>query len=268
MKKNGRIWIMICIVLGLGLILGACDSKSKQVKELMKSGMEYLDSKEYERAIKKFDEALKVKDAARLGVIEMDLLKYRAEAEFKAKDYLSAAHTYSLLADAEKDGEIYLNLRIICLAKSVQEVDYALELYEAKGLDRHKHLYTETTMELIKALVKKAESTEDGTYRDKAVGMLTDLENSRIQKDANIANSAGMIYFRLKNYQKALQWFELGLGYEPENDILLYNQAVCHEFLGDYETALQMMEAYNAKFGESDETNHEIAFLRSRLVSE
>ncbi len=262
MKK----YVLIGMVFLLLLFVGGCDGKSAQVEELMQSGILHLENKEYERAIKKFDEALKVKDAVRLGETERDLLKFRAEAEFLSRDYLSAAHTYSLLEDSDKDTGQYLNLRIICLAKSVVEVDYALQLYEESMGKRNQHLYGETTTELIKALVKKSESSGDASYRDKALEMLTELE--QMQKDARIANSAGMIYFRLEDYEKALQWFELGLGYEPENDILLYNQAVCHEFLGDFETALKMMEEYNAKFGESEEANHEIAFLQSRVITE
>lgn len=263
MKIMGKI-VVLCVLL---LMLTACDGKSKQVQELMQSGIEYMESEDYERAIRKFDEALKVRDAAKLGATELDLLQYRAEAQFRSKNYLDAAHTYSLLADVQKNGAMYLNLRIICLAKSVLEVDKALELYEEQGSERESHLYSETTMELIKALVKKTEVTGDVSYREKAQDMLIALESSRMPKDANVANLAGMIYFRLKNYEKALQWFELGLGYDPEHTMLLYNKAICHEFLGDFALALEEMQAYNTKFSESDEVNHEIMFLKSRVES-
>ena len=48
--------------------------------------------------LKKFDAALKVKDLNKLNVPEIDILRYRAQAEYLAGDYAAADHTYTCSA--------------------------------------------------------------------------------------------------------------------------------------------------------------------------
>lgn len=269
-QKQAKVWSRMkkriaIIVVFVCLVLTACDSRTRQISKLMQIGIELLEDKEYDRAIKKFDEALKIKNTAKLGETEMDILKYRAEAEYRMGDFAAAAHTYSLLCDADVNASMYRNIRVICMAKSGQDLDLALQIFQEKGAPKNKHLYMEANLELVKALIREADRTQDAAKKDEALSMLMEMEKDHSMVDAGIANSVGMIYFHLNYVDKALQWFDLGLGYEPENDVLLYNKAICYEYLGEFGEALSMFTDYNAKFGESDEANHEIAFLQSRV---
>ena len=43
-----------------------------------------------------------------VGPFELDVLKYRAEAEYLTEDYRAAAHTYDILADVDGEKREYL----------------------------------------------------------------------------------------------------------------------------------------------------------------
>ena len=44
-----------------------------------------------------------------------------------------------------------------------------------------------------------------------------------------------------------------------------YNQAVCSEYLGQYQEALELFKAYGQQYGTDEELQHEIDFLESRV---
>ena len=54
-----------------------------------------------------FDLALKEADGV-VNAFELDILKYRGEAEFMLEDYEAAAHTYGILADVDGKEPEYL----------------------------------------------------------------------------------------------------------------------------------------------------------------
>ena len=125
MKKK---WIFPLLV--VAVVLVGCSGKTKKEQSIKNEGVALMESKDYAGAIKKFDAALKVKDLNKLNVPEVDILRYRAQAEYLAGDYAAADHTYTLLGEVDGDKTEYKNMRVICLSKEGNELDKAKALFD------------------------------------------------------------------------------------------------------------------------------------------
>jgi tetratricopeptide (TPR) repeat protein len=65
-----------------------------------------------------------------------------------------------------------------------------------------------------------------------------------VEDDVNVAftyNQIGNCYFTLENNTKAIEYYEKGLAYEPNNLPLLTNSAIVHRQLGDYQKAREIL---------------------------
>ena len=92
------------------------------------TGIEQMNQENYEDAIASFDKALDEADGI-VGPFELDVLKYRAEAEYLTEDYRAAAHTYDILADVDGEKREYLYYGAASHALA-GELDEAVEAYE------------------------------------------------------------------------------------------------------------------------------------------
>ena len=84
--------------------------------------------------------------------------------------------------------------------------------------------------------------------------------------DSAVYNSIGVQQLEEGNYSSALEYFEKGLASpdgKAESD-LMFNRAVALEYQGNYQEALAAFEEYTAKFGEDQQAEHEIEFLKTR----
>ena len=68
------------------------------------------------------------------------------------------------------------------------------------------------------------------------------------------------------NYEEALQHAEAGLALSDDRakKEIAFNQAVCYEYLGQYEKALELFRSYEEQYGQDEKADHEIAFLVTR----
>ena len=76
-------------------LLSGCGSVTEEMKTGRTEGIALLESGDYEGAVSRFDEV--ISQASRVTDFELDVLKYRAEAELKLEDYQAAAYTYGIL---------------------------------------------------------------------------------------------------------------------------------------------------------------------------
>lgn len=121
------------ILLAAAIMLTGCQS-SKEKYTFRDTGIEQLNAGSYSEAIQSFDEALKNSDGL-VGTFEVDVLKYRAEAEYKAEDYSAAAHTYEILNQVDESRPEYQNMQNMLYIKA-GELDKAMAAYqEAYGPD-------------------------------------------------------------------------------------------------------------------------------------
>lgn len=84
--------------------------------------------------------------------------------------------------------------------------------------------------------------------------------------DAYIYNQYGAYLIGLRKYDKAIVYLEAGLdiGDEDVNQSLLYNQAVCYEYLRDFDKAKTLFEEYLNKYPGDKKARKEYEFISSR----
>lgn len=85
-------------------------------------------------------------------------------------------------------------------------------------------------------------------------------------KKAPLYQELALLKMEEGDYRAALGFLEQGIALEDASvqKELKYAEAVCYEYLYEYRTALERFEAWEAEFGGSPESAHEIEFLRTR----
>ena len=99
LKRKKTSLFLAAAVLSLGILSG-CGAESKEAKEARMTGIEQLNAGNYQDAIDSFGKALDESDGI-VNSFELDVLKYRGEAEYKLADYKAAAQTYGILAEVD-----------------------------------------------------------------------------------------------------------------------------------------------------------------------
>ena len=132
MRQRIGVWKQVkavCILaLAAGMISG-CSLKTAENREALRmSGIEKLDAGDYAGAISDLEEALDL-GKGRVGSMELDILKYRAEAEYKIGDYRAAAHTYDVLSQVDGEKPEYAGLHCL-LSIRAGDTEEALEAYQ------------------------------------------------------------------------------------------------------------------------------------------
>lgn len=243
-------------LLSLSLITG-CQSKSKERYTFRDTGIQQLNSENYEEAIASFGQALELSKGM-VDDFELDVLKYRAEAEYKAGDYDAAAHSYSILIDVDGEKPEYLNNRCLSLV-SAGKTGQALEDFtKSYALDK-KGPGSEA------ALLALGAALEDQDRHDDAIT----LYNQALADGANnteIYNRMGLCMMDEQNYDQAISCFEKGISAGEGDSLaeLYFNQAVAYEYKGEFSKALELFERYNVTYGPSEQADREIAFLKTR----
>lgn len=237
------------------LTTGCRDGKEKYT--FRETGIGQLQAGQYNEAIQSFEQALEHSDG-RVGTFELDVLKYRAEAEYALEDYEAAAHTYGILMQAEEEKPEYLNLRCLLLAKA-GEVDAALADYEKSYALEPGTAVTEP------ALLALGEALAELDQHDKALELYQQAFTDGLQS-AELYNRIGLCEMEAGNYDRALEYLTAGMEIADEETRgkLLYNQAAVYEQKLDFEKALELLESYVSTYGSTPEVEKEIAFLKTR----
>lgn len=119
--KNFR--IMSAVLLSL-LLLTGCGS---QGKELRLQGISQLEKGQYQEAVQTLNEALQA-GRGQVSRVQLDILSYRAEAEYLSGDLEAAEKTVSILIEADGNKESYEKLSAQISAKRlVQAASEALD---------------------------------------------------------------------------------------------------------------------------------------------
>lgn len=108
-RKTGRrcCFVCWCVLVFCVLAFTGCSSKGKEREELRMAGIAKMDAGDYAGAAADFEAAIQA-STGRVGDFEIDVLNYRAEAEYKLGDYAAAAHTYDVLLEVDKTQVDYL----------------------------------------------------------------------------------------------------------------------------------------------------------------
>ena len=109
------------------LLASGCQG-GKEKYAFRETGISQMDAGDYEGAIQSFEQALEHSDGF-VGEFELDVLKYRAEAEYALADYAASAHTYDILVQADGERPEYLNRGCVMHALA-GDTEAALACYE------------------------------------------------------------------------------------------------------------------------------------------
>lgn len=277
--------ILLAGLIAVGTVRVVSSVASSKKRQFRQDGIEKLVSGDYTGAIEVFDTALE-KSGKRSDGFNSDVLGYRAEAEYKLRDYEAAAHTYDLLLEMKPDTAVYLYAQSMCYAH-LGDTDNAIDRYHAGNAVQKEDKDEAGRQE---ALFAAGGACVDAGEYEKAMGLYQDAIREGV-KHGQIYNQMGLCQMAEKDYQGALDSFNqgyetfvtghsLGSGAEPAQaaaaldadaraDLallkeLVYNRAVAYEYLSEYKKALELFEDYVSVFGPNEDAEHEIAFLKTR----
>ena len=222
------------------------------------SAIAMMEQGDYEDAVAAFNSL--VEEATKVTEFELDVLKYRAEAEFLLEDYAAAVHTYRTLIEVDKALPEYYYFAAIAMARDGQMEEALSLLSGGKELDKKLEAagFFEATMAL-------AEGYEAGGQMDAAKSVYQELIDGG-HGSTKIYNRLMLMAMDDGDYEEALEMASKGLvltdGLAKQE--LKFNEAVCYEFLGDFAKALELFRAYVAEYGTNEQVAHEIAFLETR----
>ncbi len=114
----------------------------------------------------------------------------------------------------------------------------------------------------ILMLGKTYEAISDYSYAASLYASYLDSKGN----NAAVYNQLGVCRWKLEDYEGALAAFSFGLKLEDEQwkKELLYNEAVTYEYMLDFETAKEKMQAYCDAYPKDEDAKHELDFLITR----
>lgn len=180
MKHAACLHMATLALAAASVILSGC-GESKTAKEARLEGIGKMEAEQYEEAIVSFENALKHGDGV-VDEFELDILKYRGEAEYLLGDYEAAAHTYRVLAEVDDGKPEYVKYQHRAEVQVLNQ--QGLELLAAGE-------YTEAlaVFEEGMVLAENRESAED-----------TELSSM-------LQYNIGVVYERQGDFEKALAHF-------------------------------------------------------------
>lgn len=281
-------WAVCVLLMGavaVGTIRGISSIASSKKRQIRQEGIEMMVTGDYAGAIGAFDTALE-KSGKKQGEFNRDVLRYRAEAEYRLKDYEASIHTYDLLLEMDPDISSYLYAQSMCYA-GLGNTDKAVSCYQAGTvLDKDK----QAGAGKLEALLAAGGACVDAQEYEKAMGLFEDARMKGMEH-GQIYNQMGLCQMAEADYEGALDSFEQGYetlvtGYKlgsgtdvaqaaaalPQEAVpdmallkeLAYNRAVSYEYLNQYQKALGLFEEFEGAFGPNEDAEHEIAFLKTR----
>lgn len=194
-------------------------------------------------------------------------LDYEKVLDLKGNDYYLCCNMYYNFKDAGyiDRAESYLK-RIIQAEDDVDnylrgKTYYILEDYE----QAEKYLsesYDEGNNEAAYFLALTYEQKKDYVNAEK----LYQSYLSKHSDDYGIYNQYGAYLMNIGDYNNAIVYIETGLelASEEKQEELLFNQAVCYEYLGEYDRAYTLFEEYLTRYPNDAAARKELDFLSSR----
>lgn len=258
MKRKTRYGVLF-IPLFLILILSAGCGKKENRYSYRDDGIKALGEGDFEDAIQAFDLAIDSKKGL-VGKFDVDVLKYRAEAEYLSGDYEAAVDTYDILIKIDGEKPEYFNMRSVSKSGAKDGAGAISDYNRSKELDPEG-----TAPGQLNALLSAGEALlEAGSYNDAMT--LYDEAAAAGETSPGLYNQMGLCKMSLEDWDGALDAFNKGLKSPEGSSVpeLLFNCAVVYEHKGDFKKALEVMQQYVSVHGADEEAEREITFLKSR----
>ena len=203
MKQNFRKHLRpLAVLAAAALLLTGCKGVTEEEKTARENGIALLESGDYEGALDQF-EAL-IQDADRVTDFEVDILKYRAEAEYGLKDYEAAAHTYDILSQIDKERAEYGYFAALSLAKAGDSAGAWEKLEQGRALDEDG-----TAPGFAEAMTAVGEAYLDSGDQERADAVYTELIQSG-KAGTSVYNRLAMAEIKAGDYETALSYCRTG----------------------------------------------------------
>lgn len=275
---QGRIRRLFAVGILAAIMLGGCSGKERKNFE---AGKALLNEGKYAEAVEAFDKAIEAHGSNSIRGLEIDILRYRAEAEYRAGDYKAAEHSYRLLTSADENRSEYMDMLAIIYTKLSNtdmdiNIDDAIEMYErAAKQDDKSELHINAGITIVEYYEDMYDKKMDAAYLDSAEEFLEKLLKETGRKNAKVLAVYAKHMSKREDYDKALEAVDEGivlLGKKKlnKNDdetlkSLMFSRGSCYEYKSDYNNALEAFNAYIEKYGEDESVSHEVAFLKARI---
>lgn len=273
-KRRMRLWGALAAF--SILVLAACSGKGKEREELRMAGIAKMDAGDYAGAAQDFEAAIQA-SSGRVGSFEIDVLKYRAEAEYKLGDYQAAAHTYDVLLEVDKEEPEYLYRAAFAKALSGDAAG-ALDNYLA-GVEQEKKKPIESGFGRQDVLAAVGEACVDAGLSQEADALYDQAIKDGVAGPA-VFNEMGLAFIESAKameegdeqnaeFERAVEYFrQAAQAGTDKNDPAVkaarFNEAVVYELQRRYTRALETFQAYVADYGADDAAQKEILFLQTR----
>lgn len=256
--KTGYAAVILGLALTIAIGAGGCGKKENKYS-YRAAGIEALNQGNYDGAVEAFDQAISSSKGL-VGKFDVDVLKYRAEAEYLAGDYSSASDTYDVLIKVDGEKPEYLNMRSVSRA-GAGDLKGSIEDYKRSAqLDTEKKAPGS-----LKALLAAGEAMEKEGAAPDAMNLYEEALKEG-EQSAQLYNRMGLCRIAGEDWDGAAEYFKKGL-LAPDSSLvpeLLFNQAVAEEHKGEFKTALDLMQQYISAHGPDEEAEREITFLKTR----
>ncbi len=275
---QGKIKRLFAVGILAAIMLSGCSGKERKNFE---AGKALLNEGKYAEAVEAFDKAIEAHGSNNIRGLEIDILRYRAEAEYRAKDYKAAGHSYRLLTSADENRSEYMDMLSIIYTKLSNtdmdiNIDNAIDMYDkAAKQDDKSELHINAGITIAEYYEDMYDKKMDVTYLDSAEEFLEKLLKETGRKNAKILAVYAKHMSKREDYDKALEAVDDGIALLEKKKLnksedetlksLMFSRGSCYEYKGDYNKALEAFNAYIEKYGEDESVSHEVAFLKARI---
>lgn len=194
------------------------------------------------------------------------VLNFEEALKLKGTDYDLCTNMYYCFKDAGfvERGESYI--KRILQNEDVSDYDRGKFYFAMGNYAQAENIFAIAFDEgNIEAAYFLADVYEAQSLPDKAEKLYKDLL-ARYPEDYRVYNQYGVYLIKKNDYVSALGYIEKGLtlAKSDESKELLYNQAVCYEFMYEYKKAYELFSVYLEKYPTDDQARKELEFLSSR----
>ena len=275
-------WLIL--LMSLMLCLPGCGTDAESIEkqqQLKQEGMELHASGDYDAAIAKYEEALKLADME-VGAAEIDIAYYKASAQYRSGDLTGAIDTYSAILAVKESENSYLGRGLLYVA--AEEADKAEEDLNKVLKDTKDPLIKGIIYNVVNQTDKAKECFEDAKAEGNAEAVFYlaniyekagDHNYAMILLEEYIANgnasaegylTVARHYLDAGAYEEALNMVQSGIALGDSGVLrsLLEEEIVCYEKLADYASAKAKAEDYLDKYPEDTAMQKEYEFLKTR----
>ena len=275
---------ILALLLAMCFCMSGCNATvdlSEQQQLLKQEGMQLQIAGDYEGAIAKYEEALKLSNME-VGPEEIDLAYYKASAQYRKGDLTEAIDTYSAILALKEDINSYLGRGLLYIdakeaEKAENDLNKALQGTNdplIKGVIYNVVGQTEKAKECFEQ-AKKEGNSEAVFYLANIYEKAGDHNYAMILLEEYIAGdhasaegylTVGRYYFEEEAYEDALNAFQTGIALGESGVLknLMQEEIACYEKLNDLTTAKVKAEDYLKKYPDDAVVQKEYEFLKTR----